>query len=142
MLTIFNILIAIILGGCMFYIGKQTLFCSRWWLYLIFAIALSSDILFCNQGYSVFEFAVSTSLGLSVALPIYIFTSYPIFKKSWLKIVPPILDAILLLLAITPQVIRISMGLRYFNEECFIVLLQSNIQEILSFFYEKSSTLT
>lgn len=142
MLTIFNILIAIILGGCMFYIGKQTFFCSRWWLYLIFAIALSSDILFCNQGYSIFEFAVSTSLGLSVALPIYILTSYPIFKKSWLKIVPPILDAILLLLTITPQVIRISMGLSYFNEECFIVLLQSNIQEILSFFYEKSSILS
>lgn len=137
--TILNILITIILGGCMFYIGKQTLFCGRWWLYLIFAIALSSDILFCNQGYSIFEFAVSASLGLSVALPIYILTSHPIFKKSYLKVVPPILDIILLLLTITPQVIRISMGLSYFNEECFIVLLQSNIQEILSFFYEKSS---
>lgn len=139
MLTIVSLLISLTLLLCMLYIGKQTFFCCRWWLYLIFAIALSSDILFCNQGYSIFELAVSTSLGLSVALPIYILTSYPIFKKPWLKIVPPILDAILLLLTILPQVIRISMGLSYFNRECFILLLQSNIQEALLFFYEKSS---
>lgn len=141
MLTIISLLISLTLLLCMLYIGKQTLFCCRWWLYLIFAIALSSDILFCNQGYSVFELAVSTSLGLSVALPIYILTSYPIFKKSWLKVVLSILDVILLLLTVTPQVIRISMGLSYFSGDCFIVLLQSNIHEILFFLYDKCSVL-
>ena len=141
MLTIISLLISITLLLCMLYIGKQTFFCGRWWLYLIFAIALSLDILFCNQGYSIFEFAVSITLGLSVALPIYIGTSYPIFKKLWLKVVLSMLDVILLLLTVTPQVIRISMGLSYFSGDCFIVLLQSNIQEILFFFYDKSSAL-
>lgn len=135
MITIGIIIALFALLFAVLQLGKLTGFCGRWFLYICISLALSADICFCNKAYGVFEIAVSLSLGFSVIFLLYILTSL-LLRIKCAKIAICISDLVLTIISILPQIIRVAMGIQYFNEECFIILLQSNVSEGILFLYD------